>query len=80
VKIRPRLTSVTSLFYSAGVGRTGAFIAVDAMLERVQKEKTVDIFNYVQLMRNSRTTMVQTSVSKEQHSFLNVNNGILKVN
>jgi len=65
MEIRTILTSDTSLFPSAGVGRTGAFIAVDAMLERIQKEKTVDIFNYVQLMRNSRTTMVQTSVSRK---------------
>ncbi|KAK3747783.1 hypothetical protein QZH41_010673 [Actinostola sp. cb2023] len=52
---------------SAGVGRTGAFIAVDAMLERAKKEKTVDIFNYVQLMRNNRITMVQTD---EQYAFV----------
>ena len=46
-----------------GVGRTGAFIAVDAMLERLTVVKTVDIFNYVSSMRHCRQNMVRTLVS-----------------
>ncbi|XP_048584003.1 receptor-type tyrosine-protein phosphatase T isoform X2 [Nematostella vectensis] len=52
---------------SAGVGRTGAFIAIDAMLERAKKEKTVDIHNYVNVMRNNRCTMIQT---EDQYAFV----------
>ncbi|XP_020911432.2 receptor-type tyrosine-protein phosphatase F isoform X1 [Exaiptasia diaphana] len=52
---------------SAGVGRTGAFLAIDAMMEKVKKDKTIDILNYVQLMRENRCTMIQT---EEQFLFV----------
>ncbi|XP_068725972.1 receptor-type tyrosine-protein phosphatase T-like isoform X6 [Montipora capricornis] len=52
---------------SAGVGRTGAFIVIDAMLESIKKKKVVDVFNYVQLLRNNRISMVQT---EEQYGFI----------
>ena len=29
---------------SAGVGRTGAFIVIDSMLERIKHEKTIDVY------------------------------------
>eukprot|EP00794_Sanderia_malayensis_P008057 gene8057-8920_t len=46
---------------SAGVGRTGCFILIDAMLERIDNDEgTVDIFNYLQYMRTRRINMVQT--------------------
>jgi len=47
---------------SAGVGRTGAFVVIDAMLESIRNKKIVDVFNYVQLLRNNRISMVQTEV------------------
>ncbi|XP_065069822.1 receptor-type tyrosine-protein phosphatase delta-like isoform X2 [Rhopilema esculentum] len=47
---------------SAGVGRTGCFILIDAMLERIDSgEGNVDIFNYLQYMRTRRINMVQTA-------------------
>ncbi|XP_071026176.1 receptor-type tyrosine-protein phosphatase S isoform X4 [Oncorhynchus clarkii lewisi] len=51
---------------SAGVGRTGCFIVIDAMLERIKHEKTVDIYGHVTLMRSQRNYMVQT---EDQYSF-----------
>ncbi|XP_023184851.1 receptor-type tyrosine-protein phosphatase F-like [Xiphophorus maculatus] len=45
---------------SAGVGRTGCFIAIDAMLERMKYERSVDIYGYVTCMRAQRNYMVQT--------------------
>uniref|UniRef100_A0A673CR34 protein-tyrosine-phosphatase n=1 Tax=Sphaeramia orbicularis TaxID=375764 RepID=A0A673CR34_9TELE len=52
---------------SAGVGRTGCFIVIDAMLERIKHEKTVDIYGHVTLMRSQRNYMVQT---EDQYSFI----------
>ncbi|XP_057627404.1 receptor-type tyrosine-protein phosphatase S isoform X7 [Chionomys nivalis] len=52
---------------SAGVGRTGCFIVIDAMLERIKTEKTVDVYGHVTLMRSQRNYMVQT---EDQYSFI----------
>ncbi|XP_078791790.1 receptor-type tyrosine-protein phosphatase S isoform X9 [Oryzias latipes] len=52
---------------SAGVGRTGCFIVIDAMLERIRQERTVDIYGHVTLMRSQRNYMVQT---EDQYSFI----------
>ncbi|XP_039212067.1 receptor-type tyrosine-protein phosphatase delta isoform X34 [Crotalus tigris] len=52
---------------SAGVGRTGCFIVIDAMLERIKHEKTVDIYGHVTLMRAQRNYMVQT---EDQYIFI----------
>uniref|UniRef100_A0A4W5LXT8 protein-tyrosine-phosphatase n=1 Tax=Hucho hucho TaxID=62062 RepID=A0A4W5LXT8_9TELE len=52
---------------SAGVGRTGCFIVIDAMVERIKQEKTVDIYGHVTLMRSQRNYMVQT---EDQYAFI----------
>ncbi|XP_077381829.1 receptor-type tyrosine-protein phosphatase delta-like isoform X26 [Festucalex cinctus] len=52
---------------SAGVGRTGCFIVIDAMAERIKHEKTVDIYGHVTLMRSQRNYMVQT---EDQYIFI----------
>ncbi|KAM4604981.1 receptor-type tyrosine-protein phosphatase S-like [Polymixia lowei] len=52
---------------SAGVGRTGCFIVIDAMLERIRHEPNVDIYGHVTLMRSQRNYMVQT---EDQYSFI----------
>lgn len=44
---------------SAGIGRTGAFIVIDCMLERLRYEHTVDIFGCVTALRSQRSYMVQ---------------------
>uniref|UniRef100_A0A8C5W8J9 Receptor-type tyrosine-protein phosphatase S n=1 Tax=Microcebus murinus TaxID=30608 RepID=A0A8C5W8J9_MICMU len=53
--------------WCAGVGRTGCFIVIDAMLERIKPEKTVDVYGHVTLMRSQRNYMVQT---EDQYSFI----------
>ncbi|CAC5376552.1 PTPRT [Mytilus coruscus] len=45
---------------SAGVGRTGTFIAIDALYEHGKKVGYVDIMEYVQMMRKDRMNMIQT--------------------
>lgn len=55
------------LSISAGVGRTGCFIVIDAMLERMKHEKSVDIYGHVTCMRAQRNYMVQT---EDQYIFI----------
>lgn len=52
---------------SAGVGRTGCFIVIAAMLERMKREKTVDVYGHVTCMRAQRNYMVQT---EDQYIFI----------
>jgi len=61
--------------YSAGVGRTGTYIAIDRLLRHIdqsqqekeeqeeQEEPTVDVFGTVYRMRMNRVIMVQTEAS-----------------
>ena len=50
------------LLHSAGVGRTGTFIAVDAMMQRLKERDDLDIYTFVTQMRTKRTFMVQNLV------------------
>ncbi|XP_055366465.1 protein tyrosine phosphatase receptor type Db isoform X21 [Betta splendens] len=52
---------------SAGVGRTGCFIVIDGMTERIKHEKTIDMYGHVTLMRSQRNYMVQT---EDQYIFI----------
>ncbi|XP_063962369.1 receptor-type tyrosine-protein phosphatase mu-like [Lytechinus pictus] len=52
---------------SAGAGRTGVIIAVDSILQEVQKHDQIDIFSFINSMRNNRPQMVQTP---EQYAFV----------
>ncbi|XP_076806385.1 receptor-type tyrosine-protein phosphatase H-like [Clavelina lepadiformis] len=45
---------------SAGVGRTGTFIAMDRLLQHMKDHDYVDIFGIVHEMRRHRMSMVQT--------------------
>ncbi|XP_052105234.1 receptor-type tyrosine-protein phosphatase alpha-like [Mytilus californianus] len=45
---------------SAGLGRTGTFIAIDAIYQHGKKVGYVDIMEYVQMMRKDRMNMIQT--------------------
>lgn len=52
---------------SAGVGRTGTFIVIDAMMDMIHSEQKVDVFEFVSRIRNQRPQMVQTDV---QYTFI----------
>ena len=47
---------------SAGVGRTGTFIALDSLLEQAKDKGVVDVLGCVRNMRTQRVNMVQTQV------------------
>ena len=49
--------------YSAGAGRTGAFIAFDILKAESEQESTIDVYRCVMKMRQQRVEMVQTDVS-----------------
>ena len=50
------------MLYSAGVGRTDTFIAVDAMMQRLKEKDDLDIYNIVSQIKTKRTFMVQNMV------------------
>ncbi|KAK6179861.1 hypothetical protein SNE40_012119 [Patella caerulea] len=52
---------------SAGIGRTGTFIALDYLIEEAKAIDSVDIFECVKQLRYERVNMVQTL---EQYAFL----------
>nr|XP_054764205.1 receptor-type tyrosine-protein phosphatase F-like [Lytechinus pictus] len=47
---------------SAGVGRTGTYIVIDAMLDMMKHEKQVDVYNFIHDIRQQRNTLVQSFV------------------
>ena len=47
---------------SAGVGRTGTFITLDYMLERIKHEQSINVYEYVSGLRKQRVLMVQSLV------------------
>ncbi|KAK3089809.1 hypothetical protein FSP39_006703 [Pinctada imbricata] len=55
------------LLCSAGIGRTGTYIALDYLLREGEQEGSVDIVNCLTTLRRQRTQFVQTV---EQYKFL----------
>ncbi|XP_064144191.1 receptor-type tyrosine-protein phosphatase eta isoform X3 [Loxodonta africana] len=53
---------------SAGVGRTGTFIAIDRLIYQIEIENAVDVYGIVYDLRIHRPLMVQT---EDQYVFLN---------
>ncbi|XP_048243321.1 uncharacterized protein LOC124147527 isoform X2 [Haliotis rufescens] len=52
---------------SAGIGRTGTYIAVESLVEQAKTEGVVDVVSFVSNMRGQRKNMIQT---KEQYLFV----------
>ncbi|XP_075473167.1 receptor-type tyrosine-protein phosphatase C [Ascaphus truei] len=66
LKLRRRVNALSNFFSgpiivhcSAGVGRTGTYISIDAMLEGLEAEGRVDVYGYVVQLRRQRCLMVQ---------------------
>nr|KAF6395548.1 protein tyrosine phosphatase receptor type C [Rousettus aegyptiacus] len=66
LKLRRRVNACSTFFSgpivvhcSAGVGRTGTYIGIDAMLEGLEAEGRADVYGYVVKLRRQRCLMVQ---------------------
>ncbi|KAG5849218.1 hypothetical protein ANANG_G00107630 [Anguilla anguilla] len=62
------LYSPTVVHCSAGVGRTGTFIAIDRLIFQIEHDSIVDVYGVVHDLRMHRPLMVQT---EDQYVFLN---------
>lgn len=49
--------------FSAGIGRTGTYIGLDALYEEGAITQYVNVVQYVKKMRYSRMNMIQTQVN-----------------
>ncbi|XP_033738964.1 receptor-type tyrosine-protein phosphatase kappa-like isoform X2 [Pecten maximus] len=54
------LTGKMVVHCSAGIGRTGTFLALDALLEYGKEFERIDVMQYIITMRKDRVNMVQT--------------------
>lgn len=63
LSVVPSHSPPSSVFLlSAGVGRTGTFIAIDRLIFQIERENIVDVYGIVHDLRMHRPLMVQTEV------------------
>ena len=63
VIIALHLYSSIYIAYSAGIGRTCTYIALDALYKGGKTTGKINVAEYVKVMRSNRMNMVQTYVS-----------------
>ncbi|KAM9067038.1 receptor-type tyrosine-protein phosphatase epsilon isoform 2-T4 [Sarcophilus harrisii] len=65
--LNPSHAGPITVHCSAGVGRSGTFIVIDAIIDMMHAEQKVDVFEFVSRIRNQRPQMVQTDM---QYTFI----------
>ena len=67
----PPFSSSLPPSYSAGVGRSGTYIALDYCIDRLADTRAaaniIEVHGLVQMLRLQRPYMVQTEVSRSRH-------------
>ncbi|KAM7370635.1 hypothetical protein PAMP_010164 [Pampus punctatissimus] len=58
--VNPAISGPIVVHCSAGVGRTGTFIVIDAMIDMMHAEQKVDVFGFVSKIREQRSQLIQT--------------------
>uniref|UniRef100_A0A672SFI5 Receptor-type tyrosine-protein phosphatase epsilon n=1 Tax=Sinocyclocheilus grahami TaxID=75366 RepID=A0A672SFI5_SINGR len=66
-QVNPSYAGPIVVHCSAGVGRTGTFIVIDALIDMMYAEKKVDVFGFVSRIREQRSQLIQTDL---QYSFV----------
>jgi receptor-type tyrosine-protein phosphatase epsilon len=51
------------LYFSDGAGRTGTYIAISNLLERMKIEQAMDVFQAIKIIRGTRPQFVENAVS-----------------
>lgn len=54
--------ALSKSYFSAGIGRTGTFIALDALYSHGTKTGKINIPEYVKTLRKDRMSMIQSHV------------------
>uniref|UniRef100_A0A8C4SC40 Receptor-type tyrosine-protein phosphatase epsilon n=1 Tax=Erpetoichthys calabaricus TaxID=27687 RepID=A0A8C4SC40_ERPCA len=65
--VNPSFSGPIVVHCSAGVGRTGTFIVIDAMIDMMHTEQKIDVFGFISRIRDQRSQLVQTDM---QYSFI----------
>eukprot|EP00064_Thunnus_orientalis_P001232 superscaffoldBa00000082_g1234 len=65
--VNPPFSGPIVVHCSAGVGRTGTFIVIDAMIDMTHAEQKIDVFGFVSKIREQRSQLIQTDM---QYSFI----------
>ena len=55
---------MAAFFFSAGVGRSGAYIVIHSMVKRMHETGDVNIYDFVAQIRQQRNHLVQEEVGE----------------